>query len=432
MPVVTPELFGALGNGTHDDGPAIQSALNALASSSDTDGVRTLKLGRGKKYLTNQTINVQPTVNNSLRITGAGVVLDGSTILAGPALPASAPVMLVQAGTGMNEIVDVHLEAFRIEPCVLQQAPLLLNSQHTALHINGTINSLKKNVISEVFFGEFQTGIRLTNTRLWLVTNSCVWAENTTNANGVIIEATGSGTYCGDFDFADTQFALGRGKNTRCVSISSNGGTVTGVGFSNTIFYRGDTGLKLSAMAGGRVGDIWLNPRCQFDGELQLAGSSRGVYAVASGSNSLIDNINILGVYFRGYPSDVQIVDMRAEEGAILREVTVSQNWFSDGSGGALYLKGVKGAVVADNRLMDIGRVEGSLYAMMDFDNCQSFTCSGNSALRTGVHAYWGMRINATCDYFSVTGNQFYNAVDVGNIENLTSASSLRVVANNA
>lgn len=438
MPVVIPETYGAVGNGVADDGPALQAALTALASTTGIDGVRTLQLGRGKRYLTNQTINVSPTASNSLKIVGAGVLLDGSTIIAGPSLPAGAPVVRVQAGTGIDSIVDVHLEAFRIDP---YESEGVFNSDHTGLQIFGSTDSLKKNVISEVHIGKFETGLKFTDTRLWLVSNSCVWAEGVPNARAVVLEATDTGKTCGDIDFFQSQFVVDRGlenSQTRCVSIRGDKGGITGLGFSETIFYHGDQGMVIEAVNGSYINDIWINPRCQFDGLLNTYGAYRGIFATAVGTGSFIDNLNVSGTYFRGYPSSLNVIDIRAEDGGQIRHVSITHNWIGDASGGALHLKGATAAVVMGNRLHNIGNLESSLYTMIGFENTKYFTATGNTALKADAGAYLGINIDANCDYFSVTGNRFYGAVSVANIQNSTTPTTPtadpnhRIVASNA
>ncbi|MPR31956.1 glycosyl hydrolase family 28-related protein [Salmonirosea aquatica] len=68
-PIVTPEMFGALGNGTTDDTQAWQKLLNWVALSSKGAEI----YAPGKYFITSSLIQVNATVRGAgLRIRGAG------------------------------------------------------------------------------------------------------------------------------------------------------------------------------------------------------------------------------------------------------------------------------------------------------------------------------------------------------------------------
>ena len=83
--------------------------------------------------------------------------------------------------------------------------------------------------------------------------------------------------------------------------------------------------------------------------------------------------------------------------------------------------------------LYAVGKNDGTnLDHYIGFHNSRGFACSGNVATQLDRATYWGVRIDSACNDFAVTGNVFYGAVNLGNVDNQTTAGVERVVGMNA
>lgn len=420
-------------------GAAIQTAIDTLAAAtSNPDGTRpTIRLIQGT-YLLDAPLNLTVTDKLSIEIFGAGATY-ATKLLPTASFPTNTPLIDVTIATGVfGPQTDFILRDFMID-CSVAGQPLSGAVGIRIKSATGQNGSFTANTIQNVAIANAKYGVHLYNARLIYFERCGIWSQSVNDAVGMLIEADHNG-FTGDVNLNQCNIVCKPGGNSRGLvlkavgpSVSNGTGHVKGVGFVNSVINQADLNVEILAQAGGQLGDIWFNPRSQFDGQDGSLPSGRGFDVLATGANSLIDNLNIDGLYFRGLYAAQPTIKMATANGGKIRTPSIVNNWVGNTSQAFVELTNVDGAVVSGNRIYAVGKADGTqLDHYIGFYNCRGFACAGNVATQVDRATYWGVRIDSACNNFAVTGNVFYGAVNLGNVDNQTAAGVERVVGLNA
>jgi hypothetical protein len=395
-----PEWWGAIGDGLIDDTKAVQAAVDCISvadGAASAGGRARVVLQSHGRYLCNTTIELKPSPGAALSIVGAGTVLDGSRLIAG-STSLTGPLLKISPVTfpDIGAVIDVELSNFALVRAT--------STMDIGLLISGQGDPQAYCRVSNLMVDDFKLGLNLTKTRLWHFSDCIVSARATAGARACLIEDGGG--RCGDLQFTATILAV-KGASTPTdssivrIQNTTEGTELKGVRFSDCVFYGGAVGLDLYSTR--EIGDIYVSTGCQFDYE---APGVR-VRATADGAG-VIDNIQITGVDFRG--ANAQIIPVRFERNqpeATIRDVSITECRFTAFER-AVYLHGVTGAVVSNNRLYNIGGFlpGANIDWAIAFSDCNSFSAIGNIGHNSaGYVLQHGVMVVGASDYFTVIGN---------------------------
>lgn len=428
MAIVTPTAL---------TGAAIQVAIDSLVNATapfPNSSRPTVQLER-QTYMISEPIVIPANLRASLAMVGSGTV-SGTTLRATSSFPAGQPIIKVHceaAGLYTNDN-DFLLEEFAIE-CSEQP-----NCTGLLIESVGVNNSYASSLVRNVVIRNALRCVWVLNARQVVFDRVGFWSGDIDNTIGALIEANASG-FAGDLNFNECLFTAKSNRNSRSVVIRATGptapgndskGQLKGLGFTNCTFHSTSGYVDITASAGAAIGDIWFNSRCQFDGDL-APGLGRGIVGEALGANSIIDNLNVDGVYFRGLLANQPTIYLNAQGGGRINSPRIVNCWVANNAQPLADLINVDCAVVSNNRIYACGFTGGNnMDHYIGFTNCRAFTCSGNVAAQVDRATYWGVRIDNACDRFTVVGNTFYGAVNLGNVDNAAGGSALRIVDNNA
>jgi len=420
-------------------GAAIQAAINTLsAATSNSDGTRpTIRLVQGD-YKLDAPLTLTVTDNMSIEIFGAGATY-ATKLVPTAAFPSNSPLIDVAIAPGVfGPQTDFILRDFMID-CTVGGQPVPGAVGIRIKSTTGQNGSFTANTIQNVAIASAKYGVHIYNGRLINFERCGIWGQNVDDAVGMLIESDQNG-FTGDVNLNLCAIVCKPGGNSRGLvlkavgpSTSNSTGHVKGVGFNNSVIYRADLNVEILAQAGGQVGDIWFTPRSQFDGQDGSLPSGRGFDVLSTGANSLVDNLNIDGLYLRGLYASQPTIKMATANGGRIRTPSIVNNWVGNTSQPFVELTNVDGAVVSGNRIYAVGKNDGTqMDHYIGFYNSRGFACTGNVATQLDRATYWGVRIDSACNDFAVTGNVFYGAVNLGNVDNQTTAGVERVVGLNA
>ncbi len=427
-------------------GAAIQAAIDTLSTAtSNTDGTRpTIRLVQGD-YMLDKPLTLTVTDKMSIEIFGAAATYATKLLPTAAFPPNSAMIDLVVAPGLVGPQTDFILRDFMIDCSIGSPSGPVPVPGAVGISIKsatGQNGSFTANTIQNVAIANAKYGVHIYNGRLINFEHCGIWSEKVNDAVGMLIEADQNG-FTGDVNLNLCTLVCKPGGNSRGLVLKAVGpsghtpqgdvGQVKGVGFNNSVIYRADLNVEILAQAGGQVGDIWFTPRSQFDGQDGSLPSGRGFDVMATGANSLVDNLNIDGLYFRGLYASQPTIKMATANGGRVRTPSIVDNWVGNTSQAFVELTNVDGAVVSGNRIYAVGKNDGTqLDHYIGFYNSRGFACTGNVATQLDRATYWGVRIDSACNDFAVTGNVFYGAVNLGNVDNQTTAGVERVVGVNA
>jgi hypothetical protein len=423
-----PEWWGAARDGLTNDTPALTAAHTCVQASSASRGDRpTIQLAAGV-YGIGATWKVEPTLSCPLKIDGASWAIGGTRLQVLPSFSTAGGTMAFHIDGQLNTteaIAAFEIGGFGIFP------------DASACTIGYQIGSdgkwllgVQQNLIHDIHMGDgFDTQTFLVNCRL-IDFDRCSW-WNRTKVGTFCIDfgsaATGLG-FCGDMNFNSCQMVGGINNgfaNTllRC-SPNVTGYQVKGVRFNDTIFYKSENNVVLSPSNGGIVGDWWFNPGCQFDGF-----SKSLIYGRPTGAGTILDNINILGVYMRGILAGFFAVDLGALSSARLEAITVGKCWFAniqDGSGG-VKIEAATNIHVDENSFTECGSTTGRMILL---NAVRSFTCNGNTLSQvTPILVLNFITLGAGTNYGATVHNSG-NGSAVTTVQNLSGLAELTITPN--
>jgi len=414
---LTPEMLGAQA-GNANDAYFIQQAHNCLeASGAALGGPMELRL-LSREYKLHAPVFLRPTQTFSLTLRGAGVMNDGTRLVASsdaahPWSGQAGQALVNLTATALPNAAGAYAEA-RIE-----SLGLVWNAGAcaTALRLSGG-DPLKANVLQDVFIQDFEVGLHLSKARMWSVQRFGIWAENRQNAIGCLIDGGG-----GDCTFHDGQISMQLAAGSRALRIAaSTGEWVAGLRFNGVVFYHPDRGVEIQTTGSGKVGDVWFNPGCQFDGDNTVAGTGTPRMVALQADGGAIDNVNFNGAYFSGFAALQPAVEIAATGTGAINDVSIVANWFVGFRGPVINAFNANGLIVANNRFREVNTT-----TMLQFSLAKRIVVSGNTLFQGATATLTNsVQIEATCDDFVVADNVFKKPIN-----NLAGTSASRILANN-
>lgn len=424
---VKPEWWGAVGDGTTDDQPELQAAHDCVEASSTSDGGRPeIELRGSANYGLGAQLTLRPTANINLKFTGAGPIFGGSrftTLTSFSTGGGTAAIRIEGNSDSIQKIAAFDIGNFGIIRTT--------GSALVGLWIggNGTTTDLigvQQSPVHDVHVDNFAFGFRAANCRLIDFNRCSAWCASVSGSVGCLITIDGASAFTGDLNFNDCQFVSDPATSRKCVSITSQiaSAQIKGIRFNNVIFYKGDRFLEIYASSGGIIGDIWVNPGCQFDGFGNTA-----VHIESTGANSIIDSIFVCGTYIRGINNGQIAIRATVSSSGKIRDVHTDGNQiFSLGTGArAIFFDGVIGGTCGRNIITDIDSA-GSQAILID--NSSRIGIDGNVLNRSGAQTIaYLVTIGAGSTYCSASNNIALPFATSGVVQNLGGVTN--VVANN-
>lgn len=424
-------------------GAAIQTAIDMLQARTDPDpyGSRpTVQLKR-ETYVLDAPLNIAATDWTNLAIIGAGS--HATKLVGSKAFPANAPFINIVVSEGANSALgDFILKDFLIDCSYIEKVGdndvVVPIADASGIKISSTVDngSFTANVVENVAIFNAKYGVQIFSARCVNFERCGIWQSNLNSAVGIFIQGDQNGN-ASEINFNACNIDCNATGGSRGVVLNAVGpvaakkGQLKGIGFTNTVFNHATGFVDIVAKEGGAVGDVWFNPRCQFDGTDESTHAGRGFDVLSTDASSIVDNINIAGVYFRGLWDGQPTIKMTAANGGKIYAPSIIDNWVGNTSQAFVELNNVDGAVVSGNRIYAVGGGGGAgLDHYIGLYSCRNFTCTGNVATQVGRVTYWGVQIDASCDNFTVVGNVFYGAVGIGNVNNVAGYASTRVGSN--
>jgi len=424
---VTPEWFGAIGDGAANDAPALQKAHDCMALSAGSDGREQVLSLAAKNYLLASTLTVRPNPYFSPRIRGAGPLF-GTRLIAAPTFTGNA-VLFVDGSVpnSFNEIADYELSGFFVFGTPGTNCPIGIRVGIAGHRLTGLHNSLIENVRSE----NFQQCWYFCNSRNITVRRCSGKGLNASlsKALAITVEADNQGVnFTGDMIFDGCQWEQGTANHQRCISILStvSGGGVAGLKFINNTTYGGhDAGIAIEVSGGGNATDIWITD-CQMDA------GSYPIRIEAYGAGSYIHDIHVTNMYAQGVQSNaVQII---GSDGTMVRDVHINGGRINGVNGEAVSVNGARSIIVNG---MVLNAINSG--AAIEFYNAQVVAVTGcifsRAAAQAGgsepITAANMVKLSGYTDYANITGNCGGYACSGGVVSNLASGTHNLVASNN-
>lgn len=417
---VKPEWWGAVGDGATDDQPELQAAHDCVEVSRSSDGgTQTIELRGGAVYGLGSQLTWRPTADNNLNVVGAGKIFGGTRFNVLATFNTSAGTAGIRIDGNSNSllmIADLDIGKFAVvrESGSAALVGLWVGGNGTTTNLIG----VQQSPIHDVYVENFVFGYRIANCRLIDFNRCSAWCQNVASSVGCLVTVDGSTAFTGDMNFNDCQFVADPATGRKCVSIDNRiaAAQMKGIRFNNVIFYKGDRFLEIYAENGGLIGDIWVNPGCQFDGF-----GNTGVHIEANGSASEIDSVHVIGTYIRGINVGQVGIRIKSTSSGKIRDAHIRGNQiFSLGAGArAIIVEGLVGGSIDENVITDIDNPSNEAILI---DSSSRFTACGNKLNRSGSQAVsWLISFGTGCDYFGYDMNIAGGIATVAPVRDLAS-----------
>lgn len=417
---VNVEWFGAKADGTTDDAPSIQKAINCASqtTASYEDHIEVLLMGG--LHVIKSAIVITPTANNNYTVRGAGSVFGTRFVV-----PSDFSGTIALAINGSAGTID-RIANFKV--CDFSIARDTGSSCIAGVHITAAegegLQGLNQSLCENISVVGFPFAWLLRNVRMVKLDRCASWGDSVSDSVGLQISSTLAGGFCGDIDIVNCQFVAptSSGKSVYLVS-NASGSQIKGVRFTNTVFYKGVPYVEIYAASGGIIGDIWFNPGCQWDG----FGATQ-LKIEATGASSLIDNVQAQGCYFRGVNSGYNAVTASALSSAQVKSLIFTNNFIANVNDRAITCENISGSVFKNNVFYDVDC--GSGYVML-FNATSRTNISGNILHRSGPsQAAYMVAVGSGSDYLVINDNVGGGIVASGVVLNLSGGSHLTITGN--
>lgn len=429
---VVPEWFGAVGNGTTDDQPALQRAVNCVQGSYGSDGSLQIVRLSNKTYGLARTLDVYPTNAVNIRIKGAGTVF-GSRFRPLANFTGQTALAIHGQTDGATQVMDFDIGGFTIENTNGQGGLIGLTVGDAAAFTN--ISGLQNSLISDVSIVGFDAAVKIQRTRLVKFERCSFWYDGKTSAHGVILATSPAAapdlSFVGDLDFENCQFVgtysesgFVTGLITEILSASNAG--ISGVRCDKCIFYHLNYSVFLQSDYNVNISDFWVVD-CQFDGN-----SFNGLYLKSNGSPSktgFVTDVHVHGNYFQGMAGpciSIQSPDSVSYAGAV-RSISIQGNWANGVSHAFVDSYRSRAVSVSGNQLSDFN------YAgpVIEFHSMRDVNCANNTLWSSGgAVATHMVQVDGPSDWYVVTGNSAGGAVSGAVIQD-SATGTHKVVASN-
>lgn len=405
-----PENFGAVNDELVDSSDFLQSYFNAGGT------LRTLS---NTVFGISKTVYIRPTLLKNLDLQGFG--LFSFRIKTLPGFTGTEAVVIQGDDDATQGIASFTVAGFSV--IAGSGAPaigILVNGSATK-----TLNAVHQNLIQNVHVEGFARNWAISEARLIKFDRCSGWPGAATNSTALSIAVID--TFTGDLDFENCNFIhSGTGCSIEHLSLAS-GAQIKGIRYSKVVSYGPKLHFKASAAAGGIIGDIYVNPGCQFDGFSDQFFDIR-----ATGSGSVVDNISAVGMYMRGQNSvsGVRAVEIEATSSGRVESIRFQSNWCANFAGGALRAVGVKGLFWIGNDHVETAAAAGSGWVVL-LDGTTVRAIVSDNILRqvSAITAAYFIVIGSSCDYITALGNIAGAGVTSGVVGNFSSNNIL--IANN-
>lgn len=431
---VRPEWWGATGNNVDDDQPALQDAHDCVEASLASRGDRPLiNLSGGITYGLGRTWRLRPSASINLEVIGDSTIFTGTRFQPLPGFSAANGEALIHVEGQTNptqQVASFRIGGFGLLPRTGSACTKALQVGSPGKNLIGIQQSEIFDVfVSDEYPSGFPIGYYLGNFTL-IDFNRCSCINRTLAASrNVVFFCDTSASFVGDINFNAcrmTANAIGtNSKNVDYSEINVAGAQAKGHRYNDCTFYSADRGIDFSNSGGSHVGDIWINPGTQFDGFQNAV-----IFGEPSGAGTILDDINLPSVYFRGVNNGMIAVYLKALAGARIDAVDVSHCWFANLGVGArsVYLEGVRNAQVNFNRHTECNNAAGEL---IDLVGCTGFSVIGNTLKQvTAITVAHLITIGVGSDYGTVMGNTASGANTGDLIQNLSLGTHLTLTPN--
>lgn len=433
--VAYPEWWGALGNGTGDDKPAIQAAHDCIFVSGASVGGRASLKFSGPSYQVSSGIVVRPSADINLSIEGSGTIFSGTRIIPSSTFSGGVVVLHVKGSTGGTQpIADWRLTDIAIIGSASKGTAaigLQVGSDDPLENLIG----LQQNLVENVYVGNFQTCIKVVHCRMINWRRCSAWNDLATGAGNVGLYIQTLGGFTGDMRFENCQFVANTNSLNRGMVIEAGSGAYTGdqnhiagIKFYACDFYLADIKVQLDVSNGSRLGDIWFIA-CRWDGN-----STCDFLAKSNIATSLLENIHFVHNFFAGanLAGGLKQIDIQSTGGQVY-EIFLTDNIIFQAQGHSVYVSDngntnkVQGVTVTGNTIRDNNNISG---AAMQFKG-QRITVSNNRADRvSGSFFQYFIQFDATSNYITGGFNMGAGISAAGPVNNLSGAAQY-AVANN-
>lgn len=384
--------FGA-GLGGANDSPAIQAAHDCSKGGLNSDGTDfVVRLVRNMTIAS--TITLLPTINFPLQFVGYNSAFACKFTLA-TVFTGSIAVLVNGNVDPTQGISDFVVSGFVIDRGA--------NTTCTAgiqfgTGVTAKISGFKEALVSNVFVQGFPIGFNITDIRLIKFDRCTAWSDQLAGSIPCQVTVTSSTSFTGDIDFHNCQW-VGHQTSGKGFTINNsiNAAQIKGVRLHANIFYKGARFFEVYASAGGIIGDIWLNPGCQFDGVGQNM-----VWIEGTGAGTTIDSIHLSHVYMRGTSGDYQL-RVAGAASARVSNIWVTDCWFANVNQLAVYFSGITSFNFDRNQFLDITNAAGPAAL---FDSCTRYSACNNILSRTGSQALtYFIQTGGTSNYYNICNN---------------------------
>lgn len=427
---VRPEWFGAVRNGTVDDAPAFNKAWACLAASATSNGnCPTIYLSSGT-YAVASTIKVAPTLSVPLKFIGQGWAVGGTRfeVLSTFATTNGTAAIHIDGSTdAIQKSTSIEIGGFAVIPYTAGATLATCGMQVGT--VGKDLIGVQQSQIRDVHISDgFTAPFRLLNFRLIDFNRCSTWnrtISSTTAAMDFLSDATGP-LFCGDINFNDCQFVGWLGAGLVRINPSTNLYEVKGVRFNNCIFYYANKSIDFSPSSGAQVGDIWINPGCQFDG------FQRQVINIApDGSGTVVDNIHFDGIYIRGVNTGYNAIGISRTNSARVDSIWVVNSWFANIANGskAFVAQDCSNIHFSSNSLTEVTATAAQPILLAQ--SVSSFIVSGNLLRQvTATTVQYLVTIGSGCDYGAVVNNSTNGSATSAAVQNLSAGIHLTTSPN--
>jgi len=323
-----------------------------------------------------------------------------------------------QSSTPSN-ITNFELEGFSIYPSVGTTALSGLQFGSSGKSLIG----YKSTIVRDILVGPFLYGITVRGCRLLKFDSCSSWVNTTTNAQALRVVDNGPDTFTGDLDFENCEFVAPVESGT-CVTLQchSSGAQIKGVRFSGCPIYKGTEYFSIQAAYGGIIGDIWIQDGCQFDGfgRTQLRIN-------ASGAGTTIDNIQVLGNYFRGVNSGYNAIRVTGDGVSRLSNLLINNNWFANVTGRAVDISNTVSVSFNGNQFLDMINATNDA---VRFTSSQRVSANSNILNRSGLQQLKHFISFDSCNSYAAIGNIAGGIVSTSVVNEITVGSSRYIAGN--
>ncbi len=426
---VKPEWWGAAGNGSTNDQPALQAAHDCVEQSFASRGGRpTIALGAAKSYGLGGQLKWRPTANINLCVDGAGPLFTGSRFVALSSFSTAnggAAILIEGNADTIQQIASFKIGGFAVVPSsgTASTCGLFIGSPPSE---GKDLIGVEQSEIHDVHISDgFADGMLFGQVRQVDFNRCSSWNRSLAGSNCARFYTNATNSFCGDLNFNTCQFVSHTSATGVSFNIAQSGAQVKGIRFNSSIFYHANKGIDFSPSDGAQVGDIWINAGCQFDGQ-----QNYGIFGEPTDTGTVLDNINIEGAYFRGINAGQIAVHLAADGLGRMDAINVSSNWFANLGIGArsVRISDASNISVNFNRHTECN---ASTQQLILFNDTASFTCMGNTLRQvTAINVDYLITVGTGCDYGAVVHNSALGAAISGPVQNLSAGTHLTLTPN--